>query len=132
MVEQSTEMELSYQENNSVAVSLDDIGRICYPPEKADEFLWPDCAPDVARWAGAQLRPQSTLIMAEVTPLAAWPKVAYHSIIATEDRVINRETHRIIVSQRLGITPLEIPGSHSPFLSRPGHLAAILDDISKD
>lgn len=130
LVDQFAEMDISYSENNAAFV-LDELGRAVYPPEKAGQILWQDCSPEIARWAGVRLRPQSMLVASEITPLTAWPQVMYHSIIATEDRVTNGGTHRRIVAERLGISPRELPGSHSPFLSRPAHLAAMLDEITR-
>ena len=42
-----------------------------------------------------------------------------------EDRALSAEMSAVTI-ERLGVDPLTIPGSHSPFLSRPAELAELL------
>lgn len=41
---------------------------------------------------------------------------------------MNNDYWRPAVSARLGIVPVELPGSHSPMASRPKELARLLAD----
>jgi hypothetical protein len=47
--------------------------------------------------------------------------------VAAEDRIVNPAWSRRAARERLGVDPVELPGGHSPFLSRPGPLAEVLD-----
>ena len=99
-------------------------------PNTATERLWQDAKPAVARWAIQRLRPQSYRVMKEVTPLAAWPDVESRSIVCRDDRAINPDWVRSASRQRIGTTPVEIDGGHSPFLTRPAELARLLDALA--
>lgn len=98
-------------------------------PNTATEIFFPDAAPPDAAWAVSHLRPQSYRAMNEVTPLTAWPDVPAAYILCRDDRAFNPEWARAAVRERLGIDPIEIDGGHSPFLTRPMELAALLDSI---
>ena len=37
---------------------------------------------------------------------------------------------RRVSRERLGVEPVELPGSHSPFWSRPGKLAGVLAGLT--
>jgi pimeloyl-ACP methyl ester carboxylesterase len=99
---------------------------------------WPDLAsataafygaaqPADAAWAFARLRPQnSTSLWAAPYPLTEWPKVSALAICCTDDATVRPEFARASCRDRLGIEPIEIPGDHSPFLSSPAELAALL------
>jgi hypothetical protein len=52
-------------------------------------------------------------------------------VICTEDRVVNVEwQHRTARERLLGADVVELPGSHSPFLSRPAVLADVLHGLA--
>jgi pimeloyl-ACP methyl ester carboxylesterase len=92
-------------------------------PEGAVAAFFHDCAPDDVEWALARLRPQNR---APATPLVEpWPDVPVSVIVCADDRSRNPEFSRR-VAQRLGVEPIELPGSHSPFFARPAELAAVL------
>jgi pimeloyl-ACP methyl ester carboxylesterase len=92
-------------------------------PNTATEIFYSDLAPDDAAWATVRLRPQCYDFMAEVTPLAAWPDVECASIVCRDDHAISADWVRTAARERLGVQAVEIPGGHSPFLSRPADLA---------
>jgi pimeloyl-ACP methyl ester carboxylesterase len=58
--------------------------------------------------------------------LAQFPSVPCTSVICSEDRVLGREWAERIARDRLGAELVELPGSHSPFLSRPAAVADVL------
>lgn len=99
-------------------------------PATATELFFHDAPPATAAWATARLRPQCYRVMNEPSPLEAWPSVPLTSIVCRDDRALNPAWGRTAARDRLGIEALEIDGSHSPFLSRPAELAAILDEIA--
>jgi hypothetical protein len=49
-------------------------------------------------------------------------------ITCTDDR--SRDFTRLVVAPRLGVEPIELPGGHSPFLSRPAALADVLAGLA--
>jgi hypothetical protein len=48
-------------------------------------------------------------------------------LLCRDDRLFPAEFIRRVTQERLGITPDEIDGGHTPALSRPGELAGRLD-----
>jgi pimeloyl-ACP methyl ester carboxylesterase len=92
----------------------------------ANRFLFHDCPPEVARDAFRRLRPESGVLGSEVTPLQAWPDVPYSYIVCTDDRTATPAWATRAARERLGVEPIEIPGGHCPFLSRPKRLAEAL------
>ena len=95
-------------------------------PKTATELFFHDAPPRTAAWAVDRLRPQAYRYMHEPTPLAKWPKTPRSYIVCRADRAVNPVWARVAARERLGVEPLEIDGSHSPFLSRPAELAKLL------
>lgn len=96
-------------------------------PESAIAAFYHDCPDDLARWAVSQLRPQATLPQTEITPVERWPpEVPCRYVMGADDRILNPEWSRRAVPERLGVQPIELEGSHSPFLARP---AAFVDAL---
>lgn len=50
-------------------------------------------------------------------------------VLCNEDRLINPDWSRQFAKKKLRAELIELPGSHSPFLSRPSHLAKVLEDV---
>ena len=92
----------------------------------AIQFLLHDCPPQIARDAFRRLRPEPGVLGSEASPLSAWPQVPSGYIACAEDRTATPAWSRHAARERLGVEPVEIPGGHCPFLSRPGHLAEAL------
>jgi pimeloyl-ACP methyl ester carboxylesterase len=107
-----------------------DDGSTSIPAEAAIEVFYPDCAPELQRWAVARLRRQAFAPMVEITPLERLPDVASSVIIAREDRILPVDYARQIAEERLGVTPIELDGGHSPFLARPQQLASELNKLA--
>jgi len=98
-------------------------------PNTATELFFHDATPPIAAWAVERLRAQSYRVMNEATPLARWPDVPVASIVCRDDRALNPEWVRAAARDRLGIEALEIDGAHSPFMTRPAELAAMLHGL---
>ena len=107
----------------------DDQGRIMLPPEVAARRFYGDCSPEVQAWAAARLRAQWAEAFGAYLPIARWPEVPCRAILTREDALLGFERYRALFEARLGVTPAGMPGSHSPFLSRPGALARLIDDL---
>ncbi len=101
-------------------------GSTSCPEDTAVEIFFHDCAPEVALAAARQLRPQHWKITQEVTPLRQWPAVPAAYILCTGDRMVAPAYGVVAARLQLGVDPIELPGGHSPFLSRPRELAQAL------
>jgi pimeloyl-ACP methyl ester carboxylesterase len=100
-------------------------GSASWPERGAIEVFYHDCDPELGRDAARRLRRQHWRITEEVTPLRQWPDAQTTYILCTEDRVVSVAYARDAAA-RLGVEPNELPGGHSPFLSRPRQLADLL------
>ena len=98
----------------------------------ARDVFYHDCTPADGRWAWSRLRRQSAAPRREPCPLAGWPDAERTYVLCREDRAVSPEWSRRAAGGRLGVEALELPGSHSPFISRPAALAALLDDVVRD
>jgi hypothetical protein len=58
--------------------------------------------------------------------LKAWPAADRRAIVCQDDRLVDIGWARRTLSAELAVTPAELPGGHSPFLSRPAALAEAL------
>ena len=67
--------------------------------------------------------------MSEPSPLLAWPDVERDYIVCRDDRAIDPDWGRGAARDRLGVRAIELDGGHSPFLTRPVELAAVLGTI---
>jgi pimeloyl-ACP methyl ester carboxylesterase len=97
-----------------------------WPDEVAADVFYHDCPPDEVPAAVQRLRPQASLPMRERTPLTGWPEVSAEYILCTDDRAVSPAWSRAAARRRLGITPRELTGGHSPFLAQPRRLADLL------
>jgi pimeloyl-ACP methyl ester carboxylesterase len=90
-----------------------------------DEVAWfyQDVPPALAAEALKRGRTQSDTRMGEPSPLKAWPDVPTRVLICRDDRMFPPAYLRRVTQERLGITPDEIDGGHTPALSRPKELA---------
>jgi pimeloyl-ACP methyl ester carboxylesterase len=95
----------------------------------ARKVFYADC--DEARVAVAidRLRPQSGYPFAVPCPMTEHPTVSCTSVVCTEDLVVNPDWSRR-TARDIGADIVELPGSHSPFLSRPSALAEVLLHIA--
>jgi pimeloyl-ACP methyl ester carboxylesterase len=90
-------------------------------------LFYPDVPPELASEALERGRRQSEARMHEPYPLEAWPDVPTIVLLCRDDRLFPAHFVRRIARERLGVTPDEIDGGHTPALSRPGELAGRLD-----
>lgn len=109
-------------------IELDDAGRFRFTPQCARRSLYQDCTPHQADAAIARLRFQRSMYR-DVAPFDAWPDTQITSIVCRDDRVFFPDWSRRVTRSRLGVVPVEIDGGHSPMLSRPAELAALLSSL---
>ena len=90
-------------------------------------FLFHDCPPETAQWALTTLRLMyARRAYTEVCPLERWPQVRSAYIMCADDRTVTPAWARSAARQRLGVSPVELPGGHCPHVSRPAQLAEAL------
>ena len=92
----------------------------------ASEMFYGDCDADLAKVALDRLRPQSVNPALYPTSLTEHPRVPTTYILCTEDQILRPQWSRDVVSRRLTAELVELPGDHSPMLSRPAVLADVL------
>ena len=90
-------------------------------------LFYQDVAPELAAEALKRARGQSEARLREPSPLLAWPDVPTRVLICRDDRLFPPGFLRRVARERLGITPDEIDGGHTPALSRPRDLADRLE-----
>jgi len=95
----------------------------------ARTILFDDCDLATSQAAFERLRPQAVSPYGETCPLQALPDTPATYVVCAQDRLVNPAWSRRTAEERLGADVVELPGSHSPFLSRPSHLAAVLDEL---
>jgi hypothetical protein len=124
-----------YTDDQVGAQDLDELGRLRidqFDPNLAREVFYHDCDDATIAWAVARLAPQGTRVMQEPYPVDGWPAdVTSAFICCSEDRFVPPEQAREVAAT-FGVEPVELPGSHSPFLSRPAALADALDALARD
>ena len=95
-------------------------------------LFYQDVPADLASKALKRGRRQSEARLDEPSPLGAWPDVATRVLLCRDDRVFPAPYVRRVSRERLGITPDEIDGGHTPALSRPEELADRLDAYASE
>jgi pimeloyl-ACP methyl ester carboxylesterase len=90
-------------------------------------LFYQDVPPELAAEALKRGRRQSEVRMHEPSPLRAWPDVPTRVLLCRDDRLFPPPFLRRVAEDRLGITPDEIDGGHTPALSRPRKLAERLE-----
>lgn len=116
-------------DGNPPGFTMRDDGAAVWTLEAAIDYFYADCAREDAEWAFSKLRPQywtPGLEPAEDIDLRAIPSTY---VACREDRIIPFERGKRYASERLGVGAVEMDGSHSPFLSRPSELAAVLLNV---
>jgi pimeloyl-ACP methyl ester carboxylesterase len=107
-----------------------DKGILLAAPDLADEAVttaafYSECDPDTAHRAFARLRPQARAPQVEPSPLTAWPDVPAEYVVCTRDRMVSPAYGARAAAAR-GLPVRELASDHSPMLSQPRALAALL------
>jgi pimeloyl-ACP methyl ester carboxylesterase len=86
-------------------------------------LFYQDIPPELASEALKRGREQSEARMGEPSLHKAWPDVTTTVLLCRDDRLFPPGCVRRVAQERLGMTPEEIDGGHTPALSRPKELA---------
>ncbi len=98
-------------------------------PNHTRKLLYDDCDESTVESAIARIRPQVGLGSAPFA-LAEFPSASATSVICTEDRMLACDWAQRTARDRLGAEIVTLPGSHSPFFSRPAAVADILCNVA--
>jgi pimeloyl-ACP methyl ester carboxylesterase len=105
------------------------------PRDEAAAAFYHDCSPEIIDWAFRHLTPQPVAPLIEpVSVPRFWASAPPRSLIlCSNDRVsAASEGRQMRMSERLGVEPLLLDTSHSPFLSQPAACAeAILESLKR-
>lgn len=99
--------------------------------ELARSHLYGDCDERTASTVFTRLRRQSLAPYTFPCSLPAYPDVDTSYIVCAEDCMVSPAWSRRIARDWLSGDLIELPGSHSPFYSRPKVLAALLHQLSE-
>ncbi len=113
----------------ATTTSTDAAGRSVISAEGARRHFYADCPTDDADAAIAKLRPQGLGWLADAPPSPP-PTARYAWVLCTDDRCIDPRWQDWAARQRVGVDPIQLPGGHSPFLTRPDALAEVLHAIT--
>ncbi len=96
--------------------------------EAATAFFYHDCSPEIAAWACGRLTPQPLAPMLEpISVPRLWEADLPRSLIlCREDRAGGDAEAAAGTVARLGVEPLWMETSHSPFLSQPSACAELV------
>lgn len=113
--------------SGSLVELSDDRQRSTFRSAKAAiDFFYHDCSPELARWAYGMLTPQPLAPLTEPISIPNfWDADLPRSLIlCRQDHAVGGDVDRTIA--RMGVEPLWIDTSHSPFLSRPAECAEVI------
>ena len=95
-------------------------------PDRAVDFFFHDCEAVIAADAVSKLRPMTDDAMQGIPRQIAWRERPATYVVCTDDRCLPVALQQSN-AQRVA-NSVELPTSHSPFLSRPDELAALIAD----
>jgi pimeloyl-ACP methyl ester carboxylesterase len=109
-------------------IRLNPQGRMVWTSkEGARDFFYHDCDDQTVEWAFSKLSPAAQGFNSETIHLTRfWQADLPRSYILCKQDHAKPHWMSTQVYQRLGVAPLTIDASHSPFLSKPTELAALL------
>jgi pimeloyl-ACP methyl ester carboxylesterase len=92
----------------------------------AQAVICADCDDSITQAALNRLRPQARYPSTIPFPLSEFPTVSCTSVVCLDDQFVRPDWSRRVARERLGAELIELPGGHSPYLSRPSALADVL------
>ncbi len=94
------------------------------------QLLFGDAEADTAAQAFARLRPQALYPYSVPFALERFPPTDRTYVVCAQDQMVSPDWSRTVARDRLDATLVELPGDHSPFLSRPAQLADLLHGLA--
>jgi pimeloyl-ACP methyl ester carboxylesterase len=99
-------------------------------PDRPEEVFYGDCGPAVAAAAAARLQPQSLSSVRQPLQAAAWESIPSTYVVADRDPELPRFVQEGMATGRAARV-VHIDAGHSPFLSRPRELAAMVAECAE-
>lgn len=106
--------------------------------DELERPYWPDPAaaardlqyPAESATLAGRLRRQARKPSVERSPLDAHPDTQRAYIVCTDDYAVPPDWQRTVAREELGVQPIELDSGHSPMLTCPAELAAVLDRLA--
>jgi pimeloyl-ACP methyl ester carboxylesterase len=98
-------------------------------PDRPEEVFYNDCPPAVAAEAVAQLQPQSLSSCRQPLEAAAWKTIPSTYVVGDRDPELPQFVQEGMAAGRASRV-VHIDAGHSPFLSRPRELAALIAECA--
>jgi pimeloyl-ACP methyl ester carboxylesterase len=111
------------------AVRFEDDGTMTIDPALAVATFYHDVEPAEAERRAAALRATTAAVFSDSAGPAAWRTVPCTAIVCTEDRAISVDRLEQM-ADRTGGEVVRWASSHSPFLSRPAEVAALVGGLA--
>jgi len=100
-----------------------------FEAEHATQFFYHDCTPADAAAATAQLKPMSMAAMTGTPRAIAWREKPSTYVVCTDDQALPLALQQSAASRCS--TVVEMPASHSPFVSQPDLVVDLLLALSQ-
>ena len=104
--------------------------RLVPVPDPARDALFHDVPGEWVDGAVARLRPQSARVFTDEQTRTAWRTLPSALIVCDEDRIMPELFIKRALTSKMADVVRHLPGSHSPFLSRPAELADLVDEVT--
>jgi pimeloyl-ACP methyl ester carboxylesterase len=95
-------------------------------PGNPEHVFYNDCPPEVARAAAARLMPQRKDVFSQPLRAAAWETIPSTYVVCARDNAIPPAAQERMSAQAGTVSHLD--AGHSPFLSRPHDVTAIIQE----
>ncbi|HIE87373.1 MAG: alpha/beta hydrolase [bacterium] len=99
-------------------------GSVSINPDLAVDAFYDDCDRNEAADAVARLRPQVLEPFPILSDEPSWKEISSTYVVCKDDKALHPELQSTFARRAENV--FELPGAHSPFLSRPGEVAEIL------
>jgi pimeloyl-ACP methyl ester carboxylesterase len=110
--------------------AFDDAGRVTLAPEVAAACFFNDCDDASTAWAIAHLGPESVEALQQTPDAVAWRTKPSIYAFCADDMGVHPDLQRLLAARCT--TSVEWPTGHSPFISRPELVSALLVDVAGD
>ena len=110
------------------AMVVQDDGRLAIDPDKAIPAFYHDCEESIARAAAARLRPQTFAPFPVLDQEPAWRNVESTYVVCLDDKAQHPSLQGLFASR--ATSTVKWAGSHSPFLTQPARVAALLAQLA--
>jgi len=91
--------------------------------------LYGDCDPNEVAAALPRLTPQPLASFGQPLRTASWKTTPSTYVTCTDDRAITIELQRLMAARCRHV--VDLPASHSPFLSMPDRVADVLEPLAR-